>query len=121
MTRLTFHYQWVQTGKGSKARYTCHEAYSSKDGLYALNPIPSEPDDPDMEAAMETDLEKYGVVDFKAIRPLIDRYTEDMEMPLFAEATYPYYEDVEDIIIEDDGYDHKGNIIDLVDYMKRNR
>jgi hypothetical protein len=113
---ITFHYQWVKTYTKGKERLTCHEAYSTPSGLLAVNPVPIQHNaDYDTYKMTDTDLKHYGVVEFKAIKDCIERYADEIEVPTIKYPDY-YSED-----IEDDGYDSKGRVIDLVDYIKRNR
>ncbi len=106
------HYQWIQSGYGMRAVFTCHEAFSEGRVLQAINPVPVEPEDSDQDNAMELDLERHGVKEFKHAKKYIEAYHEMMDV------NQPVFEDEE---IDEDGIDSSGNVIDIVDFMKRNR
>lgn len=112
---LNKHYQWIQSGYGMRAVFTCHEAYSENRTLVAINPVPVEPKDIDQDNAMELDLERHGLKEFKYAKKYIEAFHEMMDLE---ESVTPVFEDED---IDEDGIDSRGNVIDIVDFMKRNR
>lgn len=119
---LFFHYQWVRS---DRQRLTVHEAYDKESKLYAVCPLPIESmGDPELELKLEEALEKYGIVDFRSIKEYINTYTEEFEVDYtitLPEYSFEDYTDDEIDELEDDPYDDEGNVIDLVEFLKRRK
>lgn len=120
MDNLVFHYQTVI--HNIKDGIYLHEAFSTRTGeLYSVNPVPVEGNgDNEQEVdeslrAMETDSTRYKPVKASKITKEMMRWKEEVELT----PTVPHYDDEEEL--EDDYYDSEGEVLDLVDYMKRNK
>lgn len=123
---LWCHYQMVKYNYGGTEEFCVHEAFSfEKGGLYMLNPVPvyvageTIEDVMDIASALEKkEIEKHGVVDAEDAQRFFDRYVEETTIHVTVE---PDYRD--DVEPEDDepAYRDRGNVIDLVDFFKRNK
>lgn len=119
---LVFHYQNVLYNK--KEGIYLHEAFSTRSGdLYSVNPLPVEVNgDTSTEVeetlrAMESDSVRYKAVKYKDILKQMERWTDEIEVSQQEEIQL--LEDEYDL--EEDYYKEDGEVLDLVEYMERNR
>ena len=122
---LKFHYQTIQTIEDGKEEFSIHEAYSYVDGgLYMVNPIPTyhiadtKQELKELAAMIEHDVEAYGVVNADDIGVEFERYFDYTEHPIIELS----YEDELPELLDEVAYnDKEDNVVDLVDFIKKNR
>lgn len=114
---LHFHYQLVI--HDIKEGIHLHEAFSTRAGyLHSLNPIPVENADKETEQAVESDSTRYKPVLASKCHEQMKRWQE--EVNIFPNKVIPHYDDDEEEI-EEDYYKESGEVLDLMEYIERNR
>ena len=127
MTELNIkcHYQMVRNTNNEMDEVTVHEAYSTDTGLYMICPTPvyvageSKEDIEELTSMIDTDIEKYGVVDYDDITIYFDKYIDYTCLDEVELTIEPSYEDEQHI--EDDYTDSEGKILDLVQFIEKNK
>lgn len=124
MNNLIYHYQSVI--HNVKDNIYLHEAFSTRQGqLYMVNPVPTEvfaESEEEMEIAlkvMEADRSRYKPIHISSIIRQMELWTDEVDTDY--EFVEPLYEDEEDLSLDDDYVDNSGEVIDLVDYINRNK
>ncbi len=119
---LVYHYQPVFYNK--KDGIYLHEAFSTRLGeLYSVNPVPveingdTEEEVEEILKAMEVDSTKYRQVKVSDIVKEMERWVDEVDIS--TETVIPHFEDEEEL--ELDYYDDKGEVIDICDYIEKNR
>lgn len=119
---LIFHYQPVL--HNSKDGIFLHEAFSTRMGiLYSVNPSPveingdTEEEVEEVCRTMESDSSKYKAVRYSKLNKEMDRWVDEVEIS--SETPLPSYEDEEEL--EPDYYGKSGEVLDLVDYINKNK
>lgn len=117
---LVFHYKPVLH---NKTTIILHEAFSLRNGeLYSLNPVPAEVNGENEEEielvlqAMERDKSKYPSIEYAAAIEHMEKWQDEFEIMVDVE-----YDDASDdeLAAEDDYYKPSGEILDLVEYIKK--
>ena len=117
--KLVFRYQTVI--HSVKDSILIHECLASEVGqLYAVNPVPVNVKG-EIAKAVEKDSLKYLPVKVESIKKELLRWKEEVDLeddndPLTISEDYDSIEE-----IDDDYYDEHGEVMDLVEYMERNR
>lgn len=124
---LHCHYQMIRNG----TEFTVHEAFSTDKGvLHMIDPIPvfvvgdSEEDVSELASMIKEDVKRYPLVDLDTVQVAMARYLDHTNLPI--DVVMDYSEDNVTVDDEDeaidDGYD-EGNdkVLDLCEYIKRNK
>lgn len=131
MTELNLrcHYQTVKSITEFGEEYTLHEAFSTDKGdLYMICPVPVYIAGESLEELLEIashskkDIDAYGVRDMNDITHQFEKYAEYTAISYEATPDYST-ENVEDeeVIEEDDYHDADDKVLDLVEYIAKNK
>lgn len=122
---LKFHYQTVRSIEADKEELSVHEAYSYEaGGLYMVNPIPTyyvaetKQELQELSSMIDHDIDAYGVVDAEEIGIEFERYFDYTEQPLLE---LSYEDELPEVLDELSHNDKDDNVVDLVDFIKKNK
>lgn len=122
MNNLIFHYQNILYP--GKQGIFLHEAFSTRSGeLYSVNPLSvevagdTEEEVEEVLRAMEADSTKYKPVKLSNVDKQMSRWIDEVDITF--NTVTPEYEDADDL--EEDYYNESGEVIDICEYMDKNR
>lgn len=122
---LKFHYQTVRSFDEDREEFSVHEAYSYETGgLYMINPIPAyhvaetKQELKELSSMIEHDLDAYGVVNAEDIGVEFERYFDYTEQPSLE---LSYEDELPELLDEVSHDDKEDKVLDLVDFIKKNR
>lgn len=125
---IKFHFQMVRLRDKDEVQITVHEAFSLvSGGLYMVNNVPiiitgETPDDiKELVETIDSDLEKYGIVDYEDIQAELERFDDynPGNTDIDFDADFNFDENGEEATILPEFPD--GKVLDLVDFMNKRK
>lgn len=133
MTELNLkcHFQMVRSETQYGEEFTVHEAFSTDRGeLYMICPTPvyvvgeSKEDIKELTAMIDKDVVQYGIIDITKVQSQFDKYAEYTTLPLEEELQGDIFDmmnEEESFVVDDNFHDANGNVLDLLQFMKKRK